>query len=226
MGKKTKTFDWAQVPAYEWSIPCDEKENVEYFAKLSKNLRTALENRPKKPKDIKKEVGAILDWGGMTEKRAAVLIDCFSNVLPDIYPKYKKDPVGNLKEILRKVKVGNYWRIASWTKILAAAFPGDLFIYDARVALGLCRVKNDYDWALPDSRKPELQARIAEIRSGRNGNSRPMPESYEAYLQWLGSENVPPLPDDIRSVYEDCGFSDEQARKAHAEKMLFMLGGM
>lgn len=215
---KKEAINWANIPPYEWPASCSEAENVKKFAALSTNLQIALKN--KNGEKIEKAVEAVLVWGNVNDSDK---VKDFSASIAQLFRDDEKKQ--DTRAIIRmgKIRAGTNeittWRIASWTKVLAAAFPGKYYIYDARVAYGLCKMDPSVSFQIPPSRQRDIE----DFKVQRTGKCLTMPESYECYLKWL-QENAPEISDELFSVYESAGIKDRmQARMAHAEKLLFMV---
>ena len=215
-------FDWSQVPAYEWNGK-NEAETVEYFRKLSEQLDSALgadENH--RFEVVGNAITAILDWGNISlgENGINQFIEEIQNVnrnYADIQPE-DNNFERNVREILRRGRNGNDWRISSWSKILAAWKPGTFFIYDSRVAIGLSIVKPDVTWAIPSARGKNSMFGFVSTAIERN-HAMNLPDSYCSYLKFLHQFAT-------CNKIDFSGYLDLQSKMAHIEKLLFMIPEM
>ena len=135
----TRPYMWPMRHGRPMSKTKYEVDTINKFASFSLFDQQALQVSPDSQMLFKK-VKEVLKWGGI---RNTAPTREFANTILTLTDNT------SIPTILRKGK-GNsssqYWRIASWSKILAAYKPGTYFIYDSRVAIGLSFIL----WSLLD----------------------------------------------------------------------------
>ena len=149
---------------------------------------------------------------------------------------------GNITQILDIARNGNDYRIASWSKLLAALEPGRFFIYDSRVAIALtnfCYPRCRRFWKIPYKRftaNNRINYNNFIERVGYNAQQHEdFPTCYYCYhdllrtladRQEICQDNqgaYDNLNENITATYTNAGFTRKPAIMAHIEKMLFML---
>lgn len=240
--------NWMTSTPYGWPRPPQtprlEAETVSEFNGYAIRLSEALEDNNNL--GLTQVVDDILRWGGITNRTK--LVKDLSKAIRDI--KRDNIPDTEIDVILRKAKNQSSWRIASWSKILAAYKPGVFFIYDSRVAIALSHMsyvlrQPEQEWCfwqIPspreeygnpnnanERRKQEAFNNFKNIECGNNRKSS-IPICYRQYLsllnQWSNNNEIRRqfgnLDESIRNAYSTIHFSLQQAIMAHLEKMLFM----
>jgi hypothetical protein len=228
---------------YGWPLPprtpVSEEGTVRRFHEFSSDLNKAIRVvGPKSEPLLMDCINDILTWGGIRDKH--LLIPDFSQAIKNI------GAVTDIGELLTMVRRGSSWRIASWTKILAAYKPGEFYIYDSRVAIALSYISRELGlpcfWRIPSPSEKskqdnatihEQQKHIAFVRfEGSLVKTLKVdnPTCYSLYLSLLKrlawdkriQDAYQRLCPDVRNAYAECGFNQEEAIMAHLEKMLFM----
>ena len=97
-----------------------ERETIDLFTEEKKGYHYKITTQ--KGNELKKTIDAILDWGGIGKRKKAVE-DFYENI----------DRINTQQSLRDVLRLGQNqedadWRIASWSKILAAYDPAHFFI--------------------------------------------------------------------------------------------------